>query len=59
MGGHLIATGAELLDLHFVGMGPLVAAGEVILFAADGAFQDDLIAFASHLSHSPLFGRVG
>ena len=57
MKGHLIALGAEFLDFHLIGVVSLVAGGDVVLISADGASQDDLIAFAGHcLSLSSLLG---
>ena len=50
MQGLLIALRAIFADLHFVGMGPLVAGRDVVFVAADGALEDHLIAFACHLS---------
>ena len=45
MKSHLIAVTAEFVDFHLGRMGLLVAGGVVILLAADGALEDDLIAF--------------
>jgi hypothetical protein len=41
---HFVATGTEFLDFHPVRMVLLVFAAEVILFTADGAFPDKVVA---------------
>jgi hypothetical protein len=51
MDGHLVASGAEFLDLHFGEMGFLVPGADVVVLAALTAFQDDIVtlAFGCHV----------
>ena len=48
MVGHLPAGGAIFLDLHLLRLVAFVPGRDVVLVAADGAFEDDLIAFGRH-----------
>ena len=44
----LAATRAVFLDFHLVRMGLLVAAVDIVLFAAFTASKDDFVAFTGH-----------
>ena len=46
---HLAAGRAVFLDLHLLRLVAFVPGRDVVLVAADGAFQDDLIAFGCHI----------
>ena len=48
MKGHLVATRAELVDLHLVRMGLFVAGGEVVVLTAFAAHKDYIVTFARH-----------
>ena len=49
--GHLPAVRAEFLDLKLNRMVLFVAGGDVVLIAADGALQDDLVSLFSFCCH--------
>ena len=57
---HLVATRAELIQLHFVWMAAFVPGCDVVLLTADAALQDDVIAlrFCHRMSHFFLFAVV-